>query len=184
MPGMAPILHDSAITAALTDDGEVLELRVSTLDHPDALTLNDEVQAYYRRVYGDGDVTPLAPSEFAAPRGRFLIGYDRPGSPVVTGAWRAVDADPDDPVRHDGDAELKRMYVVPAARGRGHARTVLAELERSAREAGRRRMILETGTEQPEAIGLYRGCGYYPIGRFGAYSDDHRSRCFGKLLVE
>ncbi len=30
---------------------------------------------------------------------------------------------------HDGDAEIKRMYVVPDARGRGHARALLAELE-------------------------------------------------------
>lgn len=166
------------------DDGGVLELRVRALDHPDAVTLGEQVQAYYRQVYGDGDATPVAPAEFAAPRGCFLIGYDGHGTPVATGAWRAVDADPADPARRDGDAELKRMYVVPGARGHGHARTVLAELERTAREAGRRRAVLETGTQQPEAIALYRSSGYHAIGRFGPYRDDHRSRCFAKPLAE
>ncbi|OLL76379.1 Histone acetyltransferase HPA2 [Pseudonocardia sp. Ae168_Ps1] len=159
----------------------MLELRVSALDHPDAVTLDGQVQEYYRRVYGDGDATPVAPADFAAPRGLFLVGYDGDRA-VVTGAWRAVDAAADDPVRRDGDAEVKRMYVVPDARGKGHARTLLAELERTADAAGRRRMILETGTAQPEAISLYRACGYRPIGRFGVYRDDHRSRCFGKPL--
>lgn len=154
------------------------------MDHPDALRLNDEVQAYYRAVYGDGDVTALTPEQFSPPRGRYLVGYDAAGRPVATGAWRGVDARPDDPVLRDGDAEIKRMYVVPTARGSGHARTLLAELERTAADAGRRRMILETGTAQPEAMSLYRACGYRPIGRFGVYRDDHRSRCFGKLLRE
>jgi ribosomal protein S18 acetylase RimI-like enzyme len=48
------------------------------------------------------------------------------------------------------------MFVVAAHRGRGHARAVLAELERSAAAAGRRRTVLETGTRQPEAIALYK----------------------------
>ena len=161
----------------------MLELRVCALDHPDALKLNEDVQAYYREVYGDNDVTVLAPEQFTAPRGRYLVGYDD-GRPVATGAWRPVDARPDDPVLRDGVAETPRMDVVPAARGAGHARTLLAELERTAAAAGRRRMVLETGTAQPEAMSLYRACGYQPIGRFGTYRDDHRSRCFGKLLRE
>lgn len=162
----------------------MLELRVAALDHPDAVRLGAEIQAYYRQVYGDGDATPIAPAQFAAPRGTFLIGYDARGEAVATGAWRAVDADPADPDRRAGDAELKRMYVVPGARGNGYARIILGELELGARAAGRRRAILETGTGQPEAIALYLSSGYHPIGRFGPYRNDHRSRCFGKPLVE
>ncbi|ANY08165.1 GNAT family N-acetyltransferase [Pseudonocardia sp. HH130630-07] len=157
----------------------MLELLLRPSDHPDALLLDDQVQSYYRRVYGENDVTPVAVADFVPPHGRFLIGYAA-GVPVATGAWRAVDADTGDPVRRDGDAEIKRMYVVPAERGKGHARVLLAELERTAAAAGRLRMILETGTAQPEAIALYRACGYRSIGRFGVYRDDHRSRCFAK----
>ena len=53
---------------------------------------------------------------------------------------------------------------VTAHRGRGHARAVLAELERTAAAAGRRRAVLETGTRQPEAIALYTSAGYGPDG--------------------
>lgn len=162
----------------------MLDLRVTTLDHPDAVALNEEVQAWYRRVYGDGDLTALGPEQFRAPRGVYLVGYDPAGRPVASGAWRALDADPADPARRDGDAEIKRMYVVPDARGDGHARTVLAELERTAAAAGRHRMILETGTEQPAAMALYRSCGYRPIRTFGAHRHDPRSRCFAKPPTE
>ena len=67
---------------------------------------------------------------------------------------------PGDPELRDGDAEIKRMYVIAAHRGRGIARAVLAELERTAAAAGRRPMVLETGDRQPEAVALYTSSGY------------------------
>ena len=74
------------------------------------------------------------------------------------------------------------MFVVAAHRGRGHARAVLAELERSAAAAGRRRTVLETGTRQPEAIALYTSSGYVPMTSFGVYRDSPNCRCFAKAL--
>ncbi len=74
------------------------------------------------------------------------------------------------------------MYVVPAARGRGLSRVLLAELECRALAAGRRRLVLETGIRQPEAIGLYTSSGYTAIPRFGMYRYGPGNRCFGKLL--
>lgn len=159
----------------------MIELRVAGLDHPDAVALNEQVQSYYRQIYGDGDLTSLLSAQFDAPRGVYLVGYDD-GRPVASGAWRALDPDPADAVVRDGDAEIKRMYVVPDVRGKGHARAVLAELERTALAAGRRRMVLETGTEQPDAVALYLSSGYTAIGTFGAHRDDPRSRCFAKPL--
>ncbi|ALE82898.1 acetyltransferase [Pseudonocardia sp. HH130629-09] len=156
-------------------------MRVSGIDHPDVTPLMRRLQAFYGEVYGDGDVTPVVPADFRASSGLFLVGYED-GVPVATGAWRAVDADPADPARRDGDAELKRMYVEPAARGRGHARTVLVALERAAAAAGRRRMILETGDPQSAAIALYESSGYRRTSRFGVYRNDPRSRCFAKPL--
>ena len=82
----------------------------------------------------------------------------------------------------DGDAEVKRMFVVAGHRGRGHARAVLAELERSAAAAGRRRTVLETGTRQPEAIALYTSAGYAPMATFGVYRSSPNCRCFAKAL--
>jgi hypothetical protein len=63
------------------------------------------------------------------------------------------------------------------------SRLLLVELERRAVAADRRRLVLETGIRQPEAIGLYRSSGYSEIPRFGVYRCDARSRCFGKLLA-
>jgi hypothetical protein len=59
---------------------------------------------------------------------------------------------------------------------------VLAELERTAVAAGRRRAVLETGTRQPEAIALYTDAGYLLMEKFGAYRDEPDSLCFAKPL--
>jgi ribosomal protein S18 acetylase RimI-like enzyme len=75
------------------------------------------------------------------------------------------------------------MYVTPEARGHGLARVVLAALEGDARAAGRTRMVLETGTKQPEALSLYASSGYEPCAKFGPYRFDELSRCFAKALA-
>jgi putative acetyltransferase len=66
-------------------------------------------------------------------------------------------------------AEVKRMFVVPAARGTGVAKAVLARLEEAARAAGIRVLRLETGDKQVEAMGLYERSGFVPCPAFGDY---------------
>jgi GNAT superfamily N-acetyltransferase len=156
-----------------------VELRTRTLDHPDAFRLIAALQQEYVRRYGGDDATPIDISGFAAPRGIFIVGY-LDGTAMACGGWRSHDPGPQFAA---GDAEVKRMYVAPEARGRGLSRVLLVELERRALAAGRRRLVLETGILQPEAIGLYTSSGYSEIPRFGVYRDDPRSRCFGKLLA-
>ncbi|MFE0386657.1 GNAT family N-acetyltransferase [Streptomyces bungoensis] len=150
-------------------------------DHPDAVKLNDEVQAEYAERYGDdGDATVLAATDFDPPRGVYLIAYDERDRPVATGGWRSQDSNGEG--NEDGDAELKRMFVVAQMRGRGLARRMLAALEEDARMAGRVRMVLETGTKQPEAIALYTSAGYEPCTKFGYYRHHEESRCYAKRL--
>lgn len=156
-----------------------MDIRPVSFEHPDATKLIEEVQQEYVSRYGDPDFTPVDPAEFAPPDGLFLIGYVG-SAPGVCGGWRAHDA-PEPPLE-PGDAEMKRLYVVPALRGRGLARTMLAELERTALEAGRTRMVLETGIKQPEAIALYRSTGYADMPGFGVYAGDPLSRCLAKRL--
>ncbi|MBB2925458.1 GNAT family N-acetyltransferase [Cellulomonas cellasea] len=98
--------------------------------------------------------------------------------PVACGALRDVSA-----TQGSGTVEIKRLYVVPARRGRGLSRLAMAELEARARTLGYGRLILETGVMQPEAIGLYLALGYDPIEAYGEYKDHPGSRCFGKALV-
>ncbi|AJF65655.1 GNAT family N-acetyltransferase [Streptomyces vietnamensis] len=160
-----------------------MNIQPTPYDHPDAVKLNDAVQAEYAVRYGDeeGDATPLDPGMFVPPHGLYLLAYDSEGRPVATGGWRTQDEN--DEGYADGDAELKRMYVIPEARGLGLARRILAALEADARAAGRTRMVLETGTAQPEAIALYTSSGYEPCAKFGHYRDYPNSRCFAKPLT-
>ncbi len=78
--------------------------------------------------------------------------------------------------------ELKRMYVVPDARGRGVARALLTAVEEAARRYGHHELWLETGLRQPEAIALYESAGYRRIPDFGHYAGEELVRSFGKRL--
>ncbi|MFH9074098.1 GNAT family N-acetyltransferase [Streptomyces alboflavus] len=158
-----------------------MNIQPVAFDHPDAVKLNDRVQLEYAERYGDeGDATPLDAAMFKPPYGLYLIAYDDAGTPLATGGWRAMDQNGEGYA--DGDAEIKRMYVTPEARGLGLARRILAALESDAREAGRTRMVLETGSKQPEAIALYTSTAYEPCPKFGYYRDSPLSRCFAKPL--
>jgi GNAT superfamily N-acetyltransferase len=148
--------------------------------HADAMRLIAEVQAEYVVRYGGEDETPLDHEMFEPPAGSFFVGY-LAGRPVVSGAWRRRDD-----VTALGTtvtAEIKRMYVVPSARGAGLARRMLAHLEHTAAEAGAEVAILETGEKQPEAIALYESEGYVEVPKFGFYCHAPLSRCYGKRLA-
>ncbi|MGW2933800.1 GNAT family N-acetyltransferase [Streptomyces sp. NPDC001156] len=158
-----------------------MDIRRVSFDHPDAVKLNDEVQAEYHLRYGDGgDVTYLDPAMFEPPAGLYLIAYDEQDRPVATGGWRAQEKNDEGYLA--GDAELKRMFVTEELRGRGLARRILAALEEDARAAGRTRMVLETGSKQPEAVALYASSGYEPCAKFGYYRFHELSLCFAKPL--
>jgi GNAT superfamily N-acetyltransferase len=129
-------------------------------DHPEVQRLTAEQQAEIRARYGGKEEPGTPPS--AADVSVVLVARDEDGTAVGCGALRALD---------DGVAEVKRMYVAPAARGGGVAKAVLAGLEKAARERGWTTLRLETGPHQPEAIGLYTRAGYRPIEAFGAYVD-------------
>jgi GNAT superfamily N-acetyltransferase len=90
------------------------------------------------------------------------------------GGWRLVDT---------AQAEIKRMYVARAARRLGLSRLMLARIEACAAAAGVRRLVLNTGLEQPEAIALYETSGYERIDGFGHYADAPAAVFYGKELV-
>ena len=159
----------------------MLGLRAVAYDHPDVAVLVAAVQREYVQRYGDEDATPVDPTEFAPPHGFFTVGY-LAGTPIACGGWRARDSASDEPLR-TGDAEVKRMFVLAGHRRRGYARAVLAELERTAAAAGRRRAVLETGTLQPEAVALYASAGYGPMAKFGVCRHSPNSRCYAKILA-
>ncbi len=162
------------MSSAPTADRDQTGLFVRALLYTDPVVraLETELQQEYVERYGDPDMSPVDPDEFTPPHGRFLVGFVG-NEPVATGGFR----------QHDGVvAEIKRMYVSHDHRGGGHARRLLAELETQAVEAGYRRLILETGTPQPEAMSLYCSSGYVAVEPFGYYAGMELSRFFGKDL--
>lgn len=84
----------------------------------------------------------------------------------------------------DVDFELKRMFVLPAARGTGIAPLLLDAAEATVRAAGARRIVLETGIRQPEAIRLYEKFGYTRIPNFPPYDKDPLSVCYAKVVSD
>lgn len=115
----------------------------------------------------------LAADHLAPPDGVFLVAWD---GDVAVGCGGLRKHDPT-------TAEIKRMYTAPRARRQGISRAVLHALEERAREMGYHRVVLETGTAQPEAIALYERAGYTRIPGYGAYRDTDRARCYGKDLA-
>lgn len=130
-------------------------------DDPEVQRLAVAQQAELRERY-EGAGEPGTPPS-AADLSLVLLARDDAGAVLGCGALRRLDAT---------TGELKRMYVAPAARGRGVSKVLLAALEDAARTRGWTTLRLETGPRQPEAIALYTGAGYRPIDAFGAYRGD------------
>jgi GNAT superfamily N-acetyltransferase len=130
-------------------------------DDPDVQRLAGDQQTEIRARYGGKEEPGSPPS--AADVSVVVVARDDDGTALGCGALRALT---------EGVAEVKRMYVVPAARGRGVSRALLSGLEDAARERGWTTLRLETGPLQPEAVGLYATSGYRPIEAFGAYAGD------------
>ena len=152
-------------------DDEVL-LEEVPFDSEVAVGLIGEVQQEYVRRYGGSDSTPVDPTEFAPPAGSFLVA--RAGDVAIGCAGMR---------RHDeSTVEVKRMFVRTEHRRRGHARRLLATLEDRARTQGYRRVVLETGTAQPEAMALYESVGYTPIEGFGHYRCSPLSQSYAREL--
>ena len=126
-------------------------LRIAQVGFLDADTqrLVEQVQEEYVTLYGGPDRSPIDDGVFDPPRGAFFLGYVD-DEPVAMGGWRQR---PDLHVLGgERAAEIKRMYVAPSARRRGHGNAVLAPLEETAGGTGADVRVLEAGTEHPAAI--------------------------------
>jgi GNAT superfamily N-acetyltransferase len=143
------------------EDSGVIEVRTVPSDTSPATDLVaamvDEVSELYGRI-DVPDAPSATPADFAPPRGAFVVIYED-GEPVAGGGVKRLD---------DEACEIKRMYVVPEARGRGVARELLEALEDEARTLGYAVARLDTGPHQPRAERMYRVAGYADIDNFNA----------------
>jgi len=160
---------------------EDLVLEVVEWDDADAVGLRAAQEAEMATRYGDDPAPAIDPRSIVV-----TLVARLGGAPVGTAAVRDVSGTDDRRGRGTthpaATGEVKRVYVDPGHRGRGVARRLMAELERAARQVGFRRFVLETGTAQPEAIGLYEAIGYEPIEKFGDHAEFDEQRCYGKRL--
>jgi GNAT superfamily N-acetyltransferase len=166
--------------------GVEVRLAVEPFDSPEVQALVAELMADLDRRYAadgpaDGDspevvgLHAVRAEQVTPPHGAFVVAR-LDGVAVGCGAVRALVVGP------GGVAEIKRMYTVPSARRRGISRALLARLEAEASGLGYRRLQLETGLRQPEAIALYESAGYHRIATYGQYEGDELSVCFAKHL--
>jgi DNA-binding MarR family transcriptional regulator/predicted GNAT family acetyltransferase len=113
---------------------------------------------------------PADPGAFTPPNGRFFVAASD-GDAIACGGVQRIG---------DGVAEIKRMWVDPAWRGRGIATRLLAHLERTAAADGFGVVRLDTNPVLVEAIAMYRRAGYREIPR---YNDNPYARLwFEKAL--
>ncbi|BCJ58371.1 GNAT family N-acetyltransferase [Micromonospora endophytica] len=139
----------------------------------DATRLRAAQRAELDARYSNDDHEPGAPPS-AETVSVFLVARDDAGAAVGCGGLRLLGPD---------SAEIKRMYVEPAARGTGVATAILRALEAAARTAGVHALLLETGTAQPDAMRFYEREGYHRIDNFGPYRGAALSVCYARDLA-
>ncbi|RKN49602.1 GNAT family N-acetyltransferase [Micromonospora endolithica] len=141
-------------------------------DSTDAARLRAAQRAELDARYGSDDHEPgAAPTADSVTV--FLVARDAAGVALGCGGLRILGP---------GEAEIKRMYVDPPARGTGVATAILRALEDAARAAGVGTLLLETGTAQPDAMRFYEREGYRRIENFGPYRGEPLSVCYARDL--
>jgi GNAT superfamily N-acetyltransferase len=162
--------------------GATVIVRPEPYDSPTVRALVDAMIADIEERYADtGEAADpdaewaLAADDVTPPRGVFLVAY-LDDEAVGCGAIQPL------PSAGPGAAEVKRMFTAPQARRRGASRAILGRLEAEAVRLGYRRLQLETGMRQPEAIALYEASGYHRIANYGYYANSVLSACYAKDL--
>ena len=139
----------------------MLEFRTCAVDQEPAAALaqgmRHEIAALYDGLDLDSPEMPKAgAAELGPPGGVFVVGFEN-DVPVCCGGVKALP---------DGACEIKKMFVVAAARGRGVARALLTELEQRAGGLGYEVVRLDTGPRQPRAQQMYERAGYAAVENF------------------
>jgi GNAT superfamily N-acetyltransferase len=155
-------------------EAERIEIRREEITSPIARALIADLNAELSALYPEEGANHfrLDAEEVESGRGAFVVARAG-GRTVGCGAVRRIDP---------ATAELKRMFVKRAARGQGIGRLLLAALEGEALLLGARRLVLETGERQAEALTLYGRAGFVRIPAFGPYVGSPLSVCMGKDL--
>ncbi len=153
----------------------IVEIIAVTTPDDGILEMVERLDTYMKEMYPPESTHLTPPEELTAVANRlFAVKVD--GKLMGCGGFRVVGRD---------YAEIKRIFVAPSARGLGLAKALLSRLESESRSLGLLEMKLETGISQPEAISLFKRCGYTECPVFGDYpKDDPLSYFMRKTLEE
>ncbi len=127
----------------------------------------EELDRYFHALYPAESNHLLDIDTLCGPEMRFFAVFGGAEALAIGGCWLK-----------DGYAEVKRLYVRPAARGLGLAKLIMRRIEDEALICNRRLARLETGIHQPESLALYRRLGYSTCGPFGDYPVDDPNSVF------
>jgi putative acetyltransferase len=158
---------------------ETLVIRRESPDQPEVRALLAALDDYLASLYEPEANHILDVQALAAPEVSFYVARDGARA-VGTAALRRMPGEPG--TGGEAYAEVKRMYVEPALRGRRLGARLLAALESEMRTQGLALALLETGRRQREAVRLYERAGYRERGAFGGYPDNGLSVFFAKRL--
>ena len=155
-----------------------LPTRLAPLDpgHPDAQALIAQSEALMSALY-PSESNHFEPADGLRPPNGAFWGLWLGGHLVGCGGVKCHA-----PAGEPAYGEIKRLFVLDSARGRGVARQLMAQLETGLRERGVGLARLETGIHSAEALGLYRRLGYVERPPFGDYAPDPLSVFFEKAL--
>jgi putative acetyltransferase len=171
-PPSRPDASAGALAATASEVEPAVAIAQEPPDQPDVHALLRQSDAYFASLYPTESNHLVDIAALSAPNVRFVVAR-RGGIAVGCGALV---------LGANGEAELKRMFVIPKARGLKLGSRILDTLEAAARAEGVRVLRLETGVRQPEALGLYRRHGYTERGPFGTYRPDPLSTFFEKWI--
>ncbi len=149
-----------------------LKIAVEDPSQPEIVSLLRDGEAYSAKLYPAESNHHLPLNALRAPNVRFLVVRNASGRAVGTGALALNGA----------WAELKRMWVIPEARGLGLSRIILEALEAHAHSEGVHTLRLETGVENHAALALYTKAGFKRRDPFGDYRADPPSVFMQKEL--
>lgn len=141
-------------------------------DSPDAIALISELDAILSPLYPSESRHGYSVEKLLVQAVAFFVLRDG-GIPAGCGGIQLFDGE---------FGELKRMYVRPQFRGKGHGELLVKHLAGYALERGIRLLRLETGIHQTAAIRLYERLGFRRIPPFGPYREDPLSRCYEKCI--
>jgi putative acetyltransferase len=173
-----PIMQTTAI-AALPACRETLVIQAERADQSAVRALLAALDDYLGSLYAPQDNHILGLDALLAPSVRFLVAR-LDGRVVGCAAVRLMTGEP--ATGGEPYGEIKRMMVDPSARGQGVGAALLARLEEALRAEGLRIALLETGSQQTEAVRLYQRFGYRPRADFAGYPDNGLSLFLEKRL--